>query len=483
MATLSIAKKTSPSASIVILTSTTKNISKFGLTPEEVDFIKLQIDSNKKTLVTINQFNRFVFINVVADKKDRSNKTDIHLTTEAYRRAGGHLLNTINEYKLADITLIDADNKSTYTLAYAEGLALASYQFLKYRKDAEKEQHSLKNIFISSPRIDAKKIEQLQLVVTATNTARNLVNEPVIYLTAKQLAKEFELLGKDAGFSVEVFNKSKIESLKMGGLLAVNSGSKEPPTFTIMEWKPRKAKNKKPYVLVGKGVVYDTGGLSLKPTLNSMDTMKCDMAGAAAVGATLWAIAKAKLPVHVIGLVPATDNRPGEIAYTPGDVIKMHNGLTIEVLNTDAEGRMILGDALSYAQQYNPELVIDLATLTGAAAAAIGKYAIVTMGTAGERVKNKLKESGDRVHERLVEMPFWEEYGELLKSKVADLKNIGGPVAGAITAGKFLEHFTNYPWMHFDIAGPAFLTDGDPYKPYGGTGSGVRILFDFFKNC
>ena len=188
-------------------------------------------------------------------------------------------------------------------------------------------------------------------------------------------------MGKDAGFKVEVYNKAKIKQLKMGGLLAVNQGSVDEPTFTVMEYKPKNAKNKKPYVLVGKGVVYDTGGLSLKPTANSMDLMKCDMAGSASVGCTLYAIAKAKLNIHVIGLVPATDNRPGFNAFAPGDIITMMDGSTVEMLNSDAEGRMILGDALHFAKRYEPEMAIELSTLTGAAAAAIGQYGIVSMGT------------------------------------------------------------------------------------------------------
>ena len=280
---------------------------------------------------------------------------------------------------------------------------------------------------------------------------------------------------------VTVFNKKQIEALKMGGLLAVNQGSQTPPTFTIMEWKPKKPANKKPIVLVGKGVVYDTGGLSLKPTPNSMDYMKCDMAGGATVAATLYAVAKAKLNVHVIGLVPATDNRPGENAYVPGDVIKMHGGQTVEMLNADAEGRLLLADALTFAAKYKPELVFDFATLTGAAAAAIGGYGIVCMGTADEATKLNLKISGNQVHERLVEFPLWDEYDKLLKSDIADMKNIGGPVAGAITAGKFLERYISYPWMHFDIAGPAWNTATDDYRLKNGTGVGVRLLFDFLK--
>jgi leucyl aminopeptidase len=195
----------------------------------------------------------------------------------------------------------------------------------------------------------------------------------------------------------------------------------------------------------------------------------------------MYAIAKAGLPVHVIGLVPATDNRPGMNAYVPGDILTMHNGMTVEMLNADAEGRLILADALSYGKRYNPELTIDLATLTGAAAAAIGKYGIVAMGTADKKEFDALKNSGERVNERLVEFPMWEEYGDLLKTEIADMKNIGGPYAGAITAGKFLEKYTSYPWIHLDIAGPAFIDSAWDYKTKGGTGVGVRLLFDFLS--
>jgi leucyl aminopeptidase len=247
-----------------------------------------------------------------------------------------------------------------------------------------------------------------------------------------------------------------------------------------LEYKPANAVNAQPYVLVGKGVVYDTGGLSLKPT-NSMDTMKSDMSGAAAVLGAVSGAARLGLPVHVVGLIPATDNRPGGNAVTPGDVLTMSDGTTVEVLNTDAEGRLILADALHYAKRYNPQLVIDLATLTGAAARAIGHYATVAMGTASEEVWSDLLASGSRTHERLVRFPFWDDYNELLKSTVADLKNIGGADAGAITAGKFLEHFTNYPYVHLDIAGPAFADKPMGYWPAGGTGIGVRLLLDFLS--
>jgi leucyl aminopeptidase len=265
----------------------------------------------------------------------------------------------------------------------------------------------------------------------------------------------------------------------MGGLLAVNKGSEVGPSFTIMEWKPDNALNEKPLVLVGKGVMFDTGGVSLKPTKGSMDLMKSDMGGAAAVAGSMLNFAKSEIPLYVIGLIPATDNRPGKDAYLPQDVIHMYDGTTVEVLNTDAEGRMILADALAFAKQYNPELVIDLATLTGAAEVAVGIKAIAAMGNAPDEME-LLKKAGFACHERIAELPFWDDYKEQLKSDIADLQNVGGRNAGAITAGKFLEYFTDYPYIHLDIAGPAFLESADSYRGKQGSGVGVRLLNDFF---
>ncbi|MEP7168534.1 MAG: leucyl aminopeptidase [Bacteroidota bacterium] len=454
----------------------TKDIKKFNasfFTPSETDYVKAELANDSK-LVLVNQYKRVIMIQVV-DKSPDKNKV-----LEACRKAGDSVAAILNKRKAKSVAVAD-DNLKEELLAVAEGMCLGNYQFLKYKKDKEKDTHSLREIKIVSKNISDKDLATLQVVCEATCLARDLVNEPQSFLTATQLAKEFQSLGKQSGFNVEVFNKSKIQSMKMGGLLAVNQGSIEPPTFTVMEYKPNRPVNKKPYVLVGKGVVYDTGGLSLKPTLNSMDYMKCDMAGGAIVGTTLYAIAKAKLPIHVIGLVPATDNRPDGAAYTPGDVVTMYSGLTVEVLNTDAEGRMILADALHYAKQYSPELVCEFSTLTGAASVAIGHYGIVAMGNADDKMKKELNDSANHVFERLVEFPFWEEYDELIKSDIADMKNVGGPSAGAITAGRFLNKFVDYPYMHFDIAGPAFVKSNDSYRGKNGTGIGVRFMFDFLK--
>jgi leucyl aminopeptidase len=395
---------------------------------------------------------------------------------EKMRIAGNKVRNLLPK----ECKTIAINSNDAFGQALAEGISLSNYQFIHYFKDAAEKQFLLESIVLCGEGNEIE-IEHLNNIIKATCWTRTMVNEPVSFLTAVQLSKEIEKLGVEAGFSVTVLEKNKIEALKMGGILAVNRGSQDPPTFTIIEHKPPHPKNDKPLVLVGKGVVYDTGGLSLKPTKSSMDLMKSDMAGAAAVAGAVYAAALNKSDTHVIGLIPATDNRPGENAYTPGDVITMFDGTTVEVLNTDAEGRMILADALAYSNKLNPSLVIDLATLTGAAVAAIGVRAAICMGNASDETFENLEKAGNSVAERVVRFPFWDEYYEDVKSSIADLKNIGGPYAGMITAGKFLEHFVKSPYIHIDIAGPAFLEAGIDYKGKGGTGYGVRLLTAFIN--
>jgi leucyl aminopeptidase len=387
---------------------------------------------------------------------------------------------TLRHYKVETITLLHRCELNM-TTQYVEGMVLGNYQFLKYVKKIAELKSSLTTIKIHTDAMPSPAIAELQNLTDAVCYARDLVNEPANILTASQLSREFETLGKASGFTVEVLDKSKIEALKMGGLLAVNKGSVQPPTFNIMEWKPENARNSQPIVLVGKGVVYDTGGLSLKTTSNSMDYMKCDMAGSAAVVCALYMAAKSNLDLHIIALVPATDNRPGGDAFAPGDILTMYDGTTVEQMNSDAEGRLILADALAFAKQYDPELVMDFATLTGSAAAAIGGQGIVYMGTAAEDIKWQMEVSGFASYERLVEFPLWDEYGDWLKSDISDMRSMGPGEAGSITAAKFLEHFTDYPWMHFDIAGSAFLHKDDGYKLKGGTGVAVRLLWNFLK--
>ena len=420
----------------VFIINPEQELSAADLTPDEQEYVINQI-GNKQKLISLNRFTYRLYIVVTTPKPT------FCAFHEELRKAGFNLQKLLKTDKAEEIYITDLTG-SKASIYLAEGLFLSNYSFDKYKSD-KTSSPALQTIVITDSNLGVNEIEELNNILHGVYLARDLVNEPHNFQSAEQLAETVVAVGEHAGFQTEILDILKIQALKMGGLLAVNQGSLDPPTFSILEWKPEQAVNSKPYILVGKGVVYDTGGLSLKPTPNSMDMMKSDMAGAANVIAILYALAKNQVPLHVIGLIPATDNRPGGRAFAPGDVITMHSGTTVEVLNTDAEGRLILGDALHFAKKYDPELVIDMATLTGAAMRAIGKEGIVMMSNAREETLFKFKKAGENTYERVVEFPLWEEYGEQLKSDIADLKNLGGADAGAITAGKFLEHFTSYP--------------------------------------
>jgi len=428
-------------------------------------FLENEINENKKQWAFSKNEDG---ITILVKQKD--------MTDEMFRIVGHDIYHFLKD-KTNDVLF---SGPSSCLLPILEGAILSSYLFDRFLTDKPSAKVKL-NYAYCPAEIDPLKRQELMNMANAVFWARNMVNLPVSHLTAVDFSKEISELLSPLGVKVDVLEKSKIEALKMGGLLAVNKGSIDPPTFTIAEYKPKGHTNKKPIVLVGKGVVYDTGGLSLKPTPGSMDAMKSDMAGAAAVVAALGLAAKQKIKLHIIALIPATDNRPGMNAYTPGDVITMYNGTTVEVLNTDAEGRMILADALSYSEKYSPELVIDAATLTGSAVRAIGTHAAIVMGNADDKVFSKLEKAGVQMHERVVRFPFWNEYKEDMKSKIADLKNIGGPNGGMISAGKFLETFVKSPYIHMDVAGPTWLDVRENYKGVDGTGYGVRLLYQFLK--
>ncbi len=451
-----------------------ESIGGMSFSASEEAYLKKQLAENDLVI-----FNRYTELIIVAYC---DNSKGIGFFLEQCRRKGNEISALLRRDNISNIDLIVSPDEPGGAIAMAEGLSLGSYQFLKYQSPGSKMRWSLEQINFVGPEVSSILIGQLAVLVEAVTMARDMVNEPASHLSSVQMAHSFKAMGEMAGFTTEIFDKEKIKALNMGGLIAVNQGSIDPPTFSVMKWEPADAKNKEPIVLIGKGIVYDTGGLSLKPTKDSMDFMKSDMAGGAAVAAVLFYAAKCKLPLHLIALVPSTDNRPDGNAYAPGDVIVMHSGHTVEVLNTDAEGRLILADALSYAKDLHPELVIDIATLTGSASMAIGHQGIVAMGNVDETTFRNLKRSGENVCERIVEFPLWEEYADSIKSDIADMKNIGAREAGAITAGKFLEKFVGYPWIHLDIAGPAFLNAQDHYRPKGGTATGVRLLIDFLKH-
>lgn len=441
---------------------------------QEREYILEKFNSDQRFIV-INRYTGKLLVTSVQPTENEN------ASLEAWRRQGNKAAQWIREEKIQSIQLISCTGNGENMLAFAEGLILGNYQFLKYNSNAEKIRCPLQEISFAGELITNELLARLAILTEAVYKARDLINEPVVSLNAQNLGEIFRLMAEETGIQAEIMGMEQIASLGMGGLLAVNRGSLDPPTFSVLVWKPEGAVNSQPVVLVGKGVVFDTGGLSLKPTAKSMDYMKCDMAGGAAVVAAIWVAAKSRLPLYLVALVPATDNRPGGNAITPGDVITISNGATVEVLNTDAEGRLILADALCFAKKYDPMLVIDLATLTGSAAMTLGIHGIAAMASQSEEFLELLIKAGDQVNERLVELPLWEEYDEMIKSNIADMKNIGGGEAGAITAGKFLQRFADYPWIHLDIAGPSFLHTADHYRTIGGTATGVRLLNQFFN--
>ncbi len=411
-------------------------------------------------------------------QNEYGDRDDPHRHAELMRKAGAAVWDRLAELPIQSVE-VRSIGEGVDLYAWLEGFRLRSYRFDKYR--SQKQRPTLGTVHV--PQLDAEALDEMDWVVKANFLARDLSNEPYITLNTAALAQRACDVGREVGIDVEIWDKQRIEEEGFGGLLGVNKGSEYPPAFVIMRYEPQHALNEQPFVLVGKGVVFDTGGLSLKPTKNSMDQMKHDMGGAAAVIGAMYYVAGRKLPIKVTALLPITDNRPGHDALTPCDIIRMHDGTTVEVLNTDAEGRLILADALAYAKHLSPMLTIDLATLTGAAMRAVGPHGTVMIRNKGaEPYVDDMVRSGFETYERIVELPNWPEYREMLKSDIADLKNIGGPNAGAITAGQFLEHFTDYPWIHLDIAGPAFGGKADSYRGGpGASGVGVRLLARFFQ--
>jgi leucyl aminopeptidase len=405
---------------------------------------------------------------------------------EALRTAAGKAGGLARRLRARHVALVPPEGASAE--AAVEGFALGAYRFTAYRTEEEERGPGPEALTLVGAETEGA--ERALVRAEAAAFARDLVNTSPHEKTAPLLAERCRQEAEAVGLRCEVWERERIEAERMGGLLAVARGSVAPPRFVVLEHAPEGTEGDPPVVLVGKAVVFDTGGLSLKPTKGSMDQMKADMAGGAAVLATMVAAARLGLPLRVVALIPMTDNRPGGEAYVPGDVVTMRNGLTVEVLNTDAEGRMLLADALDYAKTFEPRVVVDVATLTGAAVIALGTRVagLFTPEDEGTRARTEaLVAAGRHTGEWVHPMPLHPHYGESLKSEVADMKNIGGGDAGAVTAAKFLERFTradgaaSYPWVHLDIAGPAFTDSPQPYRPKGGTGFGVRLLVEWLE--
>ncbi|AFM05704.1 leucyl aminopeptidase [Bernardetia litoralis DSM 6794] len=402
---------------------------------------------------------------------------------EKMRNQGNSVAQLIQKHSLNKLQVFaDAILSKESLLCFLEGLNLGSYSYEKKGNSEEYFRDTLQVEVIFSnetEEIEQEELEQLTTLCDAVWLTRDLVNEPPNFKKPSIFGQKIQELGKEAGFEAEIWNKERIEAERMGGLLGISQASEEDAIFAKITYSPKEATNDTPIVLVGKGVTFDTGGTNIKTSMAALEIMKSDMGGAASVIGLIYALAKNNIPLYVIGLLPITDNSINNKALVPGDVITMRSGATVEVTNTDGEGRIIMADALDYAKELAPELVIDLATLTGSAVRSIGEEGTVFMGNADELLKRALEKSGRETYERLVEFPLWDEYKDYLKSDVADIKNVGGSLAGAITAGKFLEHFVDFDWIHMDIAAPAYLSKPSSYRGKNATGTAIRTLYHF----
>jgi leucyl aminopeptidase len=376
-------------------------------------------------------------------------------------------------------TIKDHTDEQT-TLAVADALAQSDYKYDPYITVRKEQKRIAIKGSVIAPNADAKRLtNEARALAEAVETVRDLGNAPPNAMTPTALADRAVEVCKNAGVKCTVYGKKDIVRMKMGGLLAVNRGSNEEPRFVVMEYSPRKAK--KHVALVGKGITFDSGGISIKPA-EKMEEMKFDMCGAAAVIGIIEAAAKLALPVKVTGIFASTENLPDGSAYKPGDIITMMSGKTVEIVNTDAEGRMILGDALHYASNLKPDHILDYATLTGACVVALGAEAAGLFSTDDELAR-KLIESGERVNERLWRLPAWDEYKDLIRSEWADMKNSGGRWGGAISAAVFLKEFVDCPsWAHLDIAGTAYAESENAREARGANGAGVRVTIDFLRS-
>lgn len=370
--------------------------------------------------------------------------------------------------------------------AMVEGALLGLYQFQVYKTDRQSLPKEVRECALVES--DDKKIVEIQmgalrgkLIAEAVNYVRDLCNTPSNVVTPSRLAEEAKKIASDYHLRVEVLERSDMERLGMGALLGVAKGTVEPPKFIVLEYEGAK-KRGRPVALIGKSVTFDSGGISLKPAEN-MEQMKYDMSGGATVLGTMRVAAQLKLPLNIIGVLPATDNMPSGTAMHPGDVVTTLSGKTVEVINTDAEGRLCLADALAYAKRYEPAAMIDLATLTGACVVALGHHAMALFGS-DPKLTAQIRKASDETGERVWGMPLWEEYYDQIKSEIADLKNTGGRPGGSITAALFLKQFVGEtPWVHLDIAGTSWNGERPrPYIPKGSTGTGLRLLIQYLTN-
>jgi leucyl aminopeptidase len=415
------------------------------------------------------------------------------LTAETLRRVAGITARALARTRFREATVAPLAEDAPFgpvptdqaAGALVEGLLMGAYRFDEYKTEGDaREPDRLETVTLLLPPGTDRQgpdlaMKEAQAVYGGVRLAMDLANHPSAVVTPTRLAEEAEALAGAYGLQLEVLDKGQMQELGMGGMVGVSQGSEEPPRFIVIEYKGKGAQGG-PVVLVGKSITFDSGGISIKPSAG-MEEMKGDMAGGAAVLGTVKAVAELGLPVHLVGILTAAENMPSGTAINPGDVLNMLSGLTVEVVNTDAEGRLVLADGLAYAQRFQPRALVDIATLTGACIVALGQYAVGMMGN-DEGLMDAFREVGEASGERVWPLPLWEEYQDAVKSDIADLKNTGGRAGGTITAGCFLQRFAgDAPWVHLDIASTAWTDKAGDYLPKGATGVGVRLMTGFVR--
>lgn len=409
------------------------------------------------------------------------------INPEKVRQAAGKIVQELRDLDLKTVAIaLPPETPQEIVQAAVEASRLALYQFNQHKTEELDKIKALDTItFLVADESTKSLVEGAvaigDAIANGTNLARDLSNQPPNHLTPTMLAEKAVEVANEVGLKCEIFDLAQLQEKGFRTLLGVSQGSIEEPRFIILEHIPD-GEEKDTVAFVGKAITFDSGGLSLKSGSGMMD-MKHDMSGAAAVLGAMQVVGNLKPDLHVVGLIAASENMPSATAQRPGDVVESYGGKTIEILNTDAEGRLVLADALGYAAQYKPKAAIDLATLTGAVITALGTVACGMMGT-DNALMAKVRSAADKTHERVWELPLWDDYDELIKSDVADVKNIGDGTAGTIVGGAFLKKFAEgYPWVHLDIAGTAWDVKGSSYIPSkGGTGFGVRLLVQFARD-
>lgn len=400
------------------------------------------------------------------------------ISPEKTRQAGGKAATYLRDMgmkRIALSTLVLSSLKLS-AVDFIEGSLLGLYTFKKYRTENDNKSIDSITILEKPSKELNEKLDWIKTIVSSVYFARDLVNTPSNDMTPTQLAKAAFSLRRKA-LSVKVLEKRDVQKLGMGAYLSVAKGSDEPPKFIVLQYKGSK---RAPYVLIGKSITFDSGGISLKPA-EGMEKMKYDMAGGAAVLGIMKAVSTSKLPIHLVGILPATENLPGGSASKPGDVVSSLIKKTVEIINTDAEGRLVIADAIGYAKRFKPHAIIDIATLTGACSIAFGNEAIAMMGNKRGLIE-KIKKAADNTYERVWEMPLYEEYKTYLKSDIADIKNSAGRNGSLVTSAYFLYEFAGkVPWVHLDIAGTAWTEKDMPYIPKGASGIGTRLILNLIK--